>query len=42
MKKTIVRIILLALLGLASVTPVLADGGGEPVPLCYPRPCVVK
>ncbi|HEY2499749.1 MAG TPA: hypothetical protein VGK24_22030 [Candidatus Angelobacter sp.] len=42
MKKTIVRIILLALLGLAGVTPVLADGGGGPVPLCYPSPCRIK
>ena len=30
MKKTIVRIILVTLLGLAGATPVLADGGGEP------------
>jgi hypothetical protein len=42
MKKTIVRIILVALLALAGTTPVLADGGSEPVPLCYPHPCPVK
>jgi hypothetical protein len=42
MKKTFVRIILVTLLGLAGATPVLADGGGEPAPLCYPRPCAVK
>jgi hypothetical protein len=42
MKKTIVCIILVTLLGLAGATPVLADGGGEPVPLCYPHPCPPK
>lgn len=42
MKKTVVRIILVTFLLLAGVTPVLADGGGEPVPLCYPRPCALK
>jgi hypothetical protein len=42
MKKTIVRIILVAFLLLTSgAAPLLADGG-EPVPLCYPRPCPVK
>ena len=41
MKKTIVRIILVTFLLLASGAPVLADGG-EPVPLCYPRPCAIK
>jgi hypothetical protein len=40
MKQTIVRIILVTLLGLAGAMPVLADG--TPVPLCYPRPCAVK
>jgi hypothetical protein len=42
MKKTIVRIILVTFLLLTSSAPVLADGGSEPVPLCYPRPCPVK
>jgi hypothetical protein len=43
MKKTIVRIILvISLLFASGAVPVLADGGTEPVPLCYPRPCVVK
>ena len=42
MKKTLVRIILMTLLLVAGATPVLADGGSEPVPLCYPRPCPVK
>jgi hypothetical protein len=41
MKKTIVRIILVTLLGLASAMPVLADG--TPVPVCWPgKPCVAK
>ena len=36
MKKTIIRLILAALLLVACAsTPVLADGGGEP-PLCFP------
>jgi hypothetical protein len=42
MKKTIVRIILVTLLGLAGAAPVMADGGSGPVPLCYPRPCSGK
>jgi hypothetical protein len=37
MKKTIVRIILVTSLLLASGAHVRADG--TPVPLCYPRPC---
>jgi hypothetical protein len=41
MKKTIVRIILVTLLGLAGATPVLADT--SPVPVCWPgKPCVAK
>ena len=39
MKRTIVRIILVTFLLLAAGAPVLADGGGEPVPLCFPKPC---
>ena len=42
MKKTIVRIILVTFLLLASGVSVLADGGTGPVPLCYPRPCPMK
>ena len=34
MKKTLVRIILMTLFLVAGVAPVLADGGGEPVPRC--------
>ena len=41
MKRTIVRIILVAFLLLASGTaPVLADS--VPMPVCYPKPCPVK
>jgi hypothetical protein len=40
MKRTIVRIILVTFLVLTSGVAVLADG--TPVPLCYPRPCLVK
>lgn len=40
MKKTIVRIILAALLLVAGATPVLADG--TPMPVCWPHPCIVK
>jgi len=40
MKRTIFRIIAAALLVVAcGSAPVLADGGGGPVPLCYPNPC---
>jgi len=40
MKSTILRIIVATLLLVAcGSAPVLADGGGEPVPLCYPKPC---
>jgi len=42
MKKSIFRIIAAALLLVAcGSAPVLADGG-EPVPLCYPKPCSAK
>jgi hypothetical protein len=40
MKKTIVRITLVTLFLVAGAAPVLADG--TPMPVCYPRPCVVK
>jgi hypothetical protein len=41
MKKTIVRIIVITFLVLASGTaPVLADS--VPMPMCYPNPCPVK
>ena len=39
MKSTILRIIVVTLLLVScGSAPVLADGG-EPVPLCYPKPC---
>lgn len=41
MKKTIVRIILVTLLLVASAMPLLADG--TPVPVCWPgEPCPTK
>ncbi len=41
MKKTIVRIIAITFLLLASGTaPILADS--TPMPACYPKPCLVK
>src|SRR5262249_9207843 len=40
MKSTILVIIVALLLLVAcGSSPMLADGGGEPVPLCYPKPC---
>ncbi|HWZ44844.1 MAG TPA: hypothetical protein VNW97_15320 [Candidatus Saccharimonadales bacterium] len=40
MKTTIIKIILATLFLVAcGSTPVLADGGGGPVPICYPNPC---
>jgi hypothetical protein len=40
MKKTVIRLILAVLFLVAcGSTPVLADGGGEPVPICWPNPC---
>jgi uncharacterized lipoprotein YajG len=43
MKKTIVRMILVAFLLLASCTaPILANADGVPLPICYPRPCPLK
>lgn len=38
MRKTIRAIAVALLLAVWGSTLVLADGG-EPVPLCYPRPC---
>jgi hypothetical protein len=41
MRKTIVRIIAITFLLLASGTPpVLADT--TPMPMCYPKPCLVR
>jgi len=41
MKKTVLRIVAIALLLLASgATPVLADG--VPAPVCWPSPCSFK
>ena len=40
MKKTVIRILVLTMLLIASAsTPVLADGGGGTVPLCPMPPC---
>ena len=42
MKSTILRVIMATFLLVAcSSAPVLADGG-DPVTLCYPKPCLAK
>ena len=41
MKKTVVRTLLIVLMLVAcGTTPVLANGGGSPVPICYPDACM--
>jgi hypothetical protein len=43
MKKTIVRIILVTFLLLASgAGPILARADGIPKPMCWPNPCSVQ
>jgi fatty acid desaturase len=43
MKKTIVRIILVTFLLLASgAAPILASADGIPKPMCWPNPCSVQ
>jgi hypothetical protein len=42
MKTKVIRFLVIAFLMIVwGAAPVLADGG-EPVPLCYPRPCLPK
>lgn len=38
MKSSIIRMLIAFLLLACSSGPVVADGG-DPVPLCYPKPC---
>jgi hypothetical protein len=42
MKARVIRLLVITVaMILLGGAPVLADGG-EPVPLCYPRPCLMK
>jgi len=41
MKNIFVKLVVAFLLIVCGAATVAADGG-EPVPLCYPRPCPVK
>jgi hypothetical protein len=42
MKSKIIRLVTITFVMIMwGAAPVLADGG-EPVPLCYPRPCLTK
>ena len=43
MKKTIVRIIVVTFLLLASgAAPVLANADSVPLPICWPKPCPIQ
>jgi hypothetical protein len=41
MKKVIRIVVVTLLLAVWGSIPVLADGG-EPVPICFPKPCTVQ